>query len=210
MSFKRPLTLLLVFIILFLSGCSNTAQTTKSEPEQPKQIQEIAQPVIEQKITPSFPTTTYSSPFLEFVYPADWELYTDSFNIPDIDTVVVYRGYIELPHNDNNMVLIMVGRNNNTTIKTSVEIRDISLNKLINLEKAGKAELKDKGVINDNIATLDAINWDRTPMRMKTYYYINNDGKFYMAYITTYNDNWDKTQTQEIIKVFEQSLKFKK
>jgi len=207
---KRPFVLLLIFIILLVSGCSNTAQTTKSEPAQPKQIQEIAQPVIEEKITPSFPISTYSSPFLEFNYPLDFELYTDDFEIPDMDTVVIYKGYIEETHDDSNMVLIMIGRNNDNTIKSSVEARDVTLNKLKNLEKAGKGELKGKGIINDNIATLDAVNWDKIPMRMKIYYYRNDEGKFYAAYITTYNDNWDKNKTQEIIKVFEESLKFKK
>ena len=207
---KRPFVLLLIFIILLVSGCSNTAQTTKSEPAQPKQIQEIAQPVIEEKITPSFPISTYSSPFLEFNYPLDFELYTDDFEIPDMDTVVIYKGYIEETHDDNNMVLIMVGRNNDNDIKSSVEARDTSLNKLKDLEKEGKYELKDKGILNDDIVTLDAISWDKNPMRMKTYYYATNDGRFYTAYITTYNDNWDKIKTQEIIKVFEGSLKFKK
>lgn len=205
-TFKRYLTYIFIALIfscvmsLFM-GCSG-----KNVGVVDSGVKDI---VVEQEKTTSFKTTTYSSPFLEFKYPDDWELYTENYNIPDMDTVVIYKGYINLPHNDNNMVLIMIGRNNNTTIKTSIEARDISLSKLTNLVKAGKAELKGKSILNDNIAIYDAITWDRTPMRVKTYYYINENGRFYAAYIMTYNDNWDKTQTQEIVRVFEESLKFK-
>lgn len=197
--FRNSLIILFLIFLLGVMGCNNIIDNTQT-----------TQTSKEKKITPSFPIKTYSSPFLEFNYPSDFELYTNDFEIPDMDTVVVYKGYIEENQDDNNMVLIMIGRNNDNTIKSSVEARDISYNKLKDLEEAGKGELKGKGIINGNIATLDAVNWDKIPMRMKIYYYINDEGKFYAAYITTYNDNWDKTKTQEIIKVFEESLKFKK
>lgn len=198
---KKCLTISLC-LVLFLGviGCNKISE------DNPKVKQESQTQEKEEKTNPSFPIETYSSPFFEFNYPADWKIDPDT-EMPDMDTVVVYKGYVEEPYDDTNMVYIMIGRKNDTNFKTAVEARDISLGNLEILIKEGKCELKGTGIINNNIAVLDAVQWDEYPIRIKTYYYTNGEGRFYMAAFCTCNENWDKTE--EIIKVFEESLKFK-
>ena len=194
-NFKRYFSYIIVSLVLssfvcLLSGCKDGVVVGSEKIE-----------------NNSLSVKTYSSPFLEFNYPSNFELDPNGFKLSDMDTVVVYKGYIKEPYNDNNVVYIVVGRGNSTTIKTSIEARDMALSQLMNLISEGKCELKDKGVIKDNIATLDAVNWDTIPTRMKNYYYMNGEGRLYIATIFSYNDNWDVIS--QVVQGFEQSLKFK-
>ena len=188
--------LIILLCLTLLLGVAGCKETTLQDVEAKQLLQDK-----------NYSFSTYSSPYLEFKYPSNWELDDGNMEIPDMDTVVVYKGYIKEPFDNNNMAFIMIGRRNDINVKTSVEVRDIALDKLDNLIKKGKCELKGKGIINENIATLDSINWDNNPMRMKTYYYSNGKDRYYIACFCVYNNNWD--DSKDILKTFEQTLKFK-
>lgn len=198
---NKPLILLLLCFILLLAGCSSPATTQVDKSEQTAKVekQEVkAEPKV--AITPSFETTEYNTPFIEFEYPATWD---------DSDQVQKYG--------DKDTIKVIVGDINNATCITVKQIFDKNINSadkartnFINIcDSMQSIEYVDKtSFINGNIAILEGIVYGKSEIHAKEYFWNNSKGKTYQIEISTDNDNWD--DIKEVIQVFEQSLKFKK
>ncbi len=197
---NRFLMLLLLLLTLLLPGCTDNEIKTLTEPKQQdtvKQSEGVKTP--EQKIIPSFSIKTYSTPFIEFDYPADWDE-SDEGYFYEKDTIKVIIGDMEKG------TCITVKQKFDKSINSADQARTefIELcDSMQNIEYIDK-----ESFLNGNIAILEGIVYGRFEAHAKEYFWNNGDGKTYQIEISTNNDNWDNLR--EIIQVFEQSIKFKK
>lgn len=209
MKYNKPITLLLLFFILLVTGCTDKQVKTSTEPVQQdevKQSEKVKPP--EPNIKPSFLTKTFKTPFLSFDYPADWDEDRTVFSDNTITSLVNLREIDGKEYTGKRIDLNVSEFDNISNVKTIDDFKQYFFeNKFSQIDHK---LIDDVGYLNDDIAIVEYINYEQSPfLRNKHYIWTNNNGKFYFVSFCLDESNANNEKTKEMFNVFEESLNFK-
>lgn len=182
----------ILLLILLVSGCSNSSQTVKTQSELSKQPEQIIQQLpVEAKISPSFPTKKYDTPFIEFLYPADW-VESKENNYPNL--------IIALTNSKNNWDYLFIDKLNTEYVNLEDVIKNTQLSIYFDTKIINEGYLNPQCYYFEYYTNYNPVTHD------KKYFYQSKDS-FYRIGIGTEDSRWN--DLQELVQVFEQSLIFK-
>ncbi|MCE5220064.1 MAG: hypothetical protein LLF98_02050 [Clostridium sp.] len=193
---KRYFSYILVAFILsgilsLFVGCNEKAKiNTQVSPVVEQTNQKQTQP--KQKIVPSFPVTTYNTPFLTFDYPKNW-IEDKEITSPNL--------VIGLVNPEDGLNFIYISKLNTSETKLQNVVKTIKLSGMYD------TKIINQGYLNQQCYYTEYYINNNPITHNKRYIYQIND-TFYRATIGIEDSKWEGFK--EVIQVFEQSLKFKK
>ena len=191
MKYKKKILKLMILVLCLMFtlccvGCNDKDINIRTNEEN-----QITEQKIEEPITASFETKKYETPFVEFLYPADWKEGENKYSDGDF--------FLGLSSIDGvSGLAIEKISSKNTKIKdiiTEVKLATFCERKIIN-----------EGYLNNNIYRMEVLyNFD--PVLYGVEYVYKSNNCFYLGTLITEQYNWDNFQ--EIIGAFEKSFKIK-